>query len=180
MAAVSVLRSSSWVSLRAAARPVLNVSAGRSYYHIANGTRMLSNSSRTLESVKELNVPEKSETKTAGVEGPHRRARDSPFFLVAIPRLIHVPIISRRSYTHTHRPDPISIALKSHHRRLGALPPCLFERRTQVCSSSAPRTQDYVRQSRRLVRLLPKVSQTPLSGWTCMIERAPCVEKGLI
>ena len=69
-AAVAVLRASSTrVSLRAA-----TVGAGRLYY-ATSGTRLFSNSTRTLQPVKELNVPEKSEPKTAGVEGPHRRAR---------------------------------------------------------------------------------------------------------
>ena len=74
MAAVAVLRASSRVSRRAAALPALNLSAGR-FYHLTSGTRMFSNSTRTLEPVKELSVPETSEPKTAGVEGPHRRAR---------------------------------------------------------------------------------------------------------
>ena len=75
MVVVAMLRASSRVSLRAANLPALNVSASRLYY-LTNGTRMFSNSTRTLQPVKELGVPEKSEPKTAGVEGPHRRARD--------------------------------------------------------------------------------------------------------
>ena len=74
MTAVAVLRASSRLSLRSANLPALNVSAGRLYY-LSNGTRMFSNSTRTLQPVKELSVPEKSEPRTAGVEGPHRRAR---------------------------------------------------------------------------------------------------------
>lgn len=81
MAAVAVLRASSRLSLRAVTLPTLNVGAGR-LYCMTNGTRMFSNSTRTLEPVKELNVPEKSEPKTAGVEGPHRRTQF--FFLVTV------------------------------------------------------------------------------------------------
>lgn len=83
MAAVAVLRVSTRLSLslRAATLPALNVSAGRLYY-ATSGTRMFSNSTRTLEPVKELNVPERSEPQTAGVEGPHRRSRK--FLLIAI------------------------------------------------------------------------------------------------
>ena len=81
MAAVAVLRASSRVSLRAGTLSRLSVTTGR-LYHATNGTRMFSNSTRALKPVKELNVPETSEPKTAGVEGPHRRARD--LFLIAV------------------------------------------------------------------------------------------------
>ena len=74
MAAVAVLRASTRVALCAAALPTLNAGAGRVYY-ATNGTRMFAHSARTLQPVKELNMPETSEPKTAGVEGPHRRAQ---------------------------------------------------------------------------------------------------------
>jgi hypothetical protein len=74
MAAVAVLRASSRLSFRAAAPPALYASAGRLLY-ASSCTRMFSSSARALEPATELNVPEKSEPKTAGVEGPHRRAQ---------------------------------------------------------------------------------------------------------
>jgi len=107
MAAVVLLRASSRVSLiRAASLPAArNVSAGRLYY-LTSDKRTFSNSTRTLEPVKELSVPEKSEPKTAGVEGPHRRARD--FFLIAIFQLYNPSyclqtIIHRRRHQRQHR-----------------------------------------------------------------------------
>ena len=102
MVAVAILRASSRVSLRAANLPALNVSAGRLYY-LTSGTRMFGNSTRTLQPVKELGVPEKSEPKTAGVEGPHRRARD--FFFIAIFQLYNSSCISLGDHT----PTPTSL-----------------------------------------------------------------------
>jgi hypothetical protein len=83
MAAVAVLRASSRLSLRAAALPALHASAGRLRY-ASSCTRMFSSSARAPEPVTELNVPKKSEPKTAGVEGPHRRAQH--FFLAVVLR----------------------------------------------------------------------------------------------
>jgi hypothetical protein len=99
MTAVAVLRASSRVSLRAATLPALNVNAGRHYY-LTGFARMFSNSTRALEPVKELSLPEKSEPRTAGVEGPHRRARE--FFLIAIFQLYN-PSYCLQTTIHRHR-----------------------------------------------------------------------------
>ena len=73
---------------------------------------MFTNSTRTLEPVKELNMPEKSEPKTAGVEGPHRRAQIFSGLLYS--KLVRLITVYRGSYSDTERPGPTSVARKSY------------------------------------------------------------------